>query len=387
MPLAARLRLFYFLYYGAVGANLPYFAAYLRGLGFSGEQIGTVQMIGPVLAVPVALGWGTLADRLGAPGRALAVACAGSAAFALFLPLARTPLALAAVVLGQSLGERAVVPLADAATLEWARRSGGPAYTRIRLFGSLGFVVVAQALGLLLAARGDRPADAAVPLVIVTCVAGYAFAAQRLPLPAPATAARPHPREALALLRDPRLVTLLLACGLHWAACAPFHLLFGVLVRDLALPASVTGLAMATGVGAEVLALLAYPGLARRFGTRALFAVAFGGTALRWALVAMARGAPALIGLQALHALTFGLFWGASMQALTALVPPRLRATGQALYSAVVFGVGNAVGYLLAGAGYDRLGGVGPLFAWAAAVEVIPLLVTLGLNTMRHEPG
>ena len=75
------------------------------------------------------------------------------------------------------------------------------------------------------------------------------------------------------------------------------------------------------------------------------------------------------------------------MQALTALVPPRLRATGQALYSAVVFGVGNAVGYLLAGAGYDRLGGVGPLFAWAAAVEVIPLLVTLGLNTMRHEPG
>ena len=101
----------------------------------------------------------------------------------------------------------------------------------------------------------------------------------------------------------------------------------------------------------------------------------------------MARGAPALIGLQALHALTFGLFWGASMQALTALVPPRLRATGQALYSAVVFGVGNAVGYLLAGAGYDRLGGVGPLFAWAAAVEVIPLLVTLSLNTMRHESG
>ena len=380
MPLTARLRLFYFLYYGAVGANLPYFAAYLRGLGFSGEQIGTVQMIGPVLAVPVALGWGTLADRLGAPGRALGVACAGSALFALFLPLARTPLALAAVVLGQSLGERAVVPLADAATLEWARQGAGPSYTRIRLFGSLGFVVLAQGLGLLLAARGDRPADVAVPLAIAGCVVGYALASQRLPLPAAATAARPRPREALALLRDPRLVTLLLACGLHWAACAPFHLLFGVLVRDLTLPAS------AAGVGAEVLALLAYPRLARRFGTRTLFAIAFGGTALRWALVAVARGAPALIGLQVLHALTFGLFWGASMQALTGLVPARLRATGQALYSAVVFGVGNAVGYQLAGAGYDRLGGVRPLFGWAAAVEVVPLLVTLGLNTMRHEP-
>ena len=385
MPLTARLRLFYFLYYGAVGANLPYFAAYLRGLGFSGEQIGTVQMIGPILAVPVALGWGTLSDRLGAPGRALGIACAGSALFALFLPAARTPLALAAVIMGQSLGERAVVPLADAATLEWARQGAGPAYTRIRLFGSIGFVVLAQGLGLLLAARGDRRADIAVPLTIASCVVGYALAAQRLPL-AVAAAARPHLREALALLHDRRLITLLCACGLHWAACAPFHLLFGVLVRDLALPASVTGLAMTAGVGAEVLALLAYPRLARRFGTRALFAMAFGGTALRWALVALARGAPGLVALQLLHALTFGLFWGASMQALTALVPPRLRATGQALYSAVVFGVGNAVGYQLAGVGYDRLGGVGPLFAWAAVIELIPLLVTLGLNTMRHEP-
>ncbi|HET9599296.1 MAG TPA: MFS transporter, partial [Anaeromyxobacteraceae bacterium] len=67
MAPAARLRLFYALYYGAVGANLPYFAAYLRGLGFSGEAIGTVQMAGPLLAPAVALAWGAAADRLGAP--------------------------------------------------------------------------------------------------------------------------------------------------------------------------------------------------------------------------------------------------------------------------------------------------------------------------------
>ena len=44
MPEGARFRLFYFLYYGYVGASLPYFAAYLRGLGFSGAEIGAAQM-------------------------------------------------------------------------------------------------------------------------------------------------------------------------------------------------------------------------------------------------------------------------------------------------------------------------------------------------------
>ena len=384
MSTASRLRLFYFAYYGAVGANLPFFAAYLRGLGFSGEQIGSVQMIGPLLAAPVALAWGAVADRLRAPGRALALASTWSLGAAAFLPWARTPLALGAVVLLQSLAERAVVPLADAVTLEWTRRGPGAEYTRIRLFGSLGFIALAQGLGLLLAARHDRPADRLVPWAMALCVAGYALAARRLDAPG-STGPRPRARDALALLRDRRLLALLAACAVHWGACAPFHLLFGVFVRDLALPASVTGLAMTAGVGSEVLALLAYPRLARRFGARVVFAVAFAGTALRWALLARAGSAPALVLLQLLHALTFGLFWGASMQAMGALVPSPLRATGQALYAAVVFGAGNAVGYQLAGWGYDRFGGVGPLFGWAAVFELVPLALSVVLAAPHRD--
>lgn len=383
MSTASRLRLFYFAYYGAVGANLPYFAPYLRGLGFTGEQIGSVQMIGPLLAAPVALAWGAVADRLRAPGRALALAASWSLAAAAFLPWARTPLALGAVVLAQSLAERAVVPLADAVTLEWVRRGAGAVYTRIRLFGSLGFIALAQGLGLLLALRGDRPGDRLVPVAVALCVAGYALAARRLDVPG-STGPRPRARDALALLADRRLLALLLACAVHWGACAPFHLLFGVFVRDHRLPSSITGLAMAAGVGAEVLALLAYPKVARRFGARALFAFAFAGTALRWALLARVQGATALVLLQLLHALTFGIFWGASMQAMAALVPAPLRATGQALYAAVVFGAGNALGYQLAGWGYDRFGGVGPLFGWAAVAELIPLALSTALAWPRR---
>jgi PPP family 3-phenylpropionic acid transporter len=385
MAPAARLRLFYFLYYGYVGALLPYFAPYLRGLGFSGAEIGTVQMIPPLVAAPVALAWSSAADRLGAPGRVLAAAAAWSALATAFLPLARVPIAVAAVLLAQSLAERAVVPLVDSVTLEWTRADPRLRYARIRLFGSIGYVAVAQGLGILLAARGDRPGDPLVPALIAALVAGYAVVARRLPSP-PAHGERAGLRDAAALAGDRRLLALLVACAVHWASCAPFHLLFGVFVRDAGLPSSITGLGMAVGVAAEVVALLAYPRLEARLGLPALFGVAFAGSALRWWLTSLADGAFAIVAVQALHALTFGLFWGASVNAMAAIVPPRLRATGQALFSAIVFGAGNAAGYSLAGLGYDRLGGVGPLFAIAAATELVALAI-YGLSAGRGAYG
>jgi PPP family 3-phenylpropionic acid transporter len=376
MAPATRLRLFYFLYYGNVGTLLPYFAAYLRGLGFSGEQIGVVQMLPSLLAPAVAIAWATFADHRSTPQRALRVA-AGWAAFAvLLLPFARSPWQVGAVVVLMALGDRAVVPLADSITLEWCRRNPAVSYARIRLFGSLGFIALSLLVGRALTMRGDRPADLLVPIAVTLCVAGFALAARGVPAPDHVTA-RPGGRDMLGLARDPRLHLLLAAAAVHWAACAPFHLFFGVFVRDLGLPADVTGLGMGLGVLAEIGALLAFPRLERRLPLRALFAVAFLGSALRWALLSRASGPAAVAGLQLLHGLTFGLFWGTAMKALADVVPAPLRATGQAVFTAVVFGGGNAVGYALSGIGYDRLGGVAPLFAFAAGAELLSLAVVL----------
>src|SRR5512136_1593688 len=135
MSPATRLRLFYFAYYGCVGTLLPYFAPYLKGLAFTGEQIGTVQMIGPLVAVPVAVAWATVADRTRSPARALSLASAWAFLAALFLPVARTPLAVGAVLLAYSLADRAVVPLVDSLTVEWTVHHPGTSYARIRLWG------------------------------------------------------------------------------------------------------------------------------------------------------------------------------------------------------------------------------------------------------------
>jgi PPP family 3-phenylpropionic acid transporter len=374
---AARLRLFYFLYYGNVGTHLPYLAPYLRGLGFSGEEIGTVQML-PALAAPlVAIGWAAWADRRGTSARALRRAALVAASAAVLLPFARTPLAVAAILLAQALGERAVVPLVDSVTLEWTRARGRPSYAGIRLFGSLGFIVLSVGVGWALSSRGDLPADRVVPAVIAACIVLYALVARSLP-PAPSHGgARPGLAEMARLARQRPLLLFLGACALHWAASAPYHLFFGVLVRDRGLPSHVTGLGMAVGVVAEIAALLLFPRLEGRLSARALLAIAFLGTAARWLLVSVAGEAWAIVALQLLHGVTFGLFWATAMSVLAALVPASLRATGQALFTAIVFGAGNAVGYQLSGLGYDLHRSAAPLFAWAAAVETFALLFAL----------
>jgi MFS transporter, PPP family, 3-phenylpropionic acid transporter len=382
MPPAARLRAAYLFLYVGVGSFLPFFAAYLRGLGFSGGEIGTLQMIPAVLAPAVALGWAAWSDRHGSPTDGLKRAAAVAAVAGLALPFARSPAAIGVVLALVALGDRAIVPLLDATTLEASRR-GGPAYASIRLWGSIGFCLAALGVGRALAARGERPGDALVPAVMAAAIVAYALVLWSLPrTPAAAQGSRPGRADVRALLHDRALLAFFGVCFLHWTAVGPYHLFFGVLVRERGLPSDVTGLAMTAGVAAEILALLAAPRLERRFSPRALLAAAFAVSALRWFFTARVESGAGLVALQLGHGLTFGLFWATAMASLGVLVPPRLRATGQAILTAVL-AASNAVAFQAAGRLYDLHGAAAPLFGWAAALELLALLAAVGLTGLE----
>lgn len=372
------LKLFYFFFYGSVGCYLLFFAPYLRGLGFSGEQIGLVQMVGPVVGLVATLGWAVLADRLRAATRALRWCTLLALVPLFFLPWARTPLQVAAVLLVHDLAAPALVPLIDSVAFEWLRGRDAGSYSRTRLFGTMGGLVLVQGLGLLLSARGEQPGDVAMPLGLLACVAAYTAIAQVLPSAPPADRP-PEPRDLREVSQDGRLRLLLLVCLVHWLCYAPYDLLFGVFLRDRGLPSSFSGLGLAGGTLAEVLMLAAFPALERRLRVDSLLALTFAGAALRWGLLSGATSALGIAALQLLHGAMSGLFWATAIKAIGAIVPARLRVTGHALFSAVVVSGGNLLGYRLAGLGYDRLG-AGPIFASAAVLELVPLLLVLVLG-------
>ena len=133
--------------------------------------------------------------------------------------------------------------------------------------------------------------------------------------------------------------------------------------------------------------MMAYPFFARRRSARSLLAVSFLASAVRWGLLSQATRPVPIAALQALHGLTYGLFWSTLVELVGAQVPPRLRATGLALCQALVFGVGTAVGAKLGGLGYDHDGSVGPLFLWAAGADLLLALGVVGLLAQRRLRG
>jgi PPP family 3-phenylpropionic acid transporter len=111
-------------------------------------------------------------------------------------------------------------------------------------------------------------------------------------------------------------------------------------------------------------------------------AVALAGASLRWVLFALSGSLPALLAGQLLHALSFALFHVCAVQLTHRLFPAAQRAGGQALYSAVTYGLGIAVGLQGAGLLYERVGAQG-LYGLAAATAGVGLLAALALRARR----
>ena len=180
-----------------------------------------------------------------------------------------------------------------------------------------------------------------------------------------------HALSGWRLLRGGKVTLVLVASCLHWIACAPFHGMFSIHVTDaLRLSPSVVGFSAGLGVTMEILVMFAYPRFADRFAPRHLLFVAFAASGLRWLGLSLVDQAWAILALNALHGLTFGLFYVAAVAYVARQAPPHLRATAQALFVAATFGLGGLVGYLASGLGYDVLGGH-QLFAVAAGLEVV----------------
>jgi PPP family 3-phenylpropionic acid transporter len=371
------IEVFYFFFFQSVAINMAYMPSHLRALGLDGRQISTALAVAPMLSLAVPLGWAWLADRTRRPDRVLRIVACG--AWLGFSPLvlargaaARSFSVILAGYVGYAIFSVGLGGLADA--LAVVRVRAGAIYGRLRLWGSIGFVIAAVATGAALGVLHAELGGLLIPLAMWLALGGGFVASLRLRSTGE-EAPRPRIADVRALLAAPGLRWLLLAGALHWACLAPYNVFFGIFLRDLGLPPVSWGLAYAVGVIAEMLVLLYFHRLHARFSLGALLAAAFLVSALRWLAIARLRSPVALILLQALHGMTFGMFWSAAIALVAATVPPQLRATGQALL-VMSINLGGALGSLVTGALYDARG-PRTLFLLAALGEALPLIVVL----------
>ena len=329
---AARLAFFYVAVFLFVGVGLPFWPVWLADQGITASGIGILLSLSgwtKIVGNPLIA---QLADRRGDVRAVLIGAAAASlATFALFgVTGGFWPFLLVTTV--SSLGISALTPLSDSLTMRMVATHGID-YGRVRLWGSLSFILAGLAAGWLIAARSP----AIVLPLLLACLALTLLAAVVLP-----SARGPVGTVSLAawlqLLRDRRLLLFVLAAGFIQSSHAMLYGFGSLRWLKPGYSEDAIGVLWAIGVVAEVI-LFAFGGvLVRRLGPVGLLLL--GGVAgiLRWVLFALFTSLPVLVLIQLLHAFTFAGTHLAAVYFLVRRAPAGLAATAQGLYGAIAWG-------------------------------------------------
>ncbi len=367
-----RLAGFYFVYFLMLGGVAPYFSLYLKKLGFSAVQIGILLALMPLARVFAPNAWAWIADHRGARRPLVRMATAAAALSCAGLLVANSFGSLFAVILVLNVFWCAALPLVEATTLGHLKGRLGD-YGRIRVWGSVSFVLSVVAIGQLL----DRIGMLWLPVMLVILFSLCAAAAWALPV----DQVPPHHEEHMRLrqiMRQPEVVALFAACFLMALAHGPYNTFYSIHLVENGYSKSWVGWLWALSVVAEVFVFLLMPRLMQRFTIPSIISFSLGCAVVRFLIIGWAPQSMALIALaQVMHAATFGAYHAAALAAIHHLFRGRTQARGQALYTSIGFGAGGALGGLASGWLWQHAGPA-LTFSFASGAALLALLVVVG---------
>lgn len=364
-----RLSSFYLFYFAFIGVMAPYWPLFLQSRGFGAFEIGVLMSLLHVMRIFAPNVWGHLADR---SGRRMIWVQIGILAtllgFCLVFWLEGFWGMFLMMVLVSFFWSGAL-PLVEANTLtHLGERSDR--YGRIRLWGSIGFILMVIGVGDLL---GHQPVSV-LPWVILALLFGTVLTARFMP----EAVLRHNDAETVPLgqlLRRPKVVALFAAAILMAAAHGPYYTFFTVHLVNTGYSTSAAGWLWALGVILEIGIFLIMPKVFARIRVETVLLVTLMAAVLRFILIGWWVDVTALLLFaQVLHALTFGAYHAAAMALIHRWFRGRVQARGQALYNSIAFGIGGSLGSLYSGAVWDAWG-AGVTFSVAAGCAFVAAAV------------
>jgi len=365
-----RLAGYYFCHFAFVGVFQPYFGLYLQFLQLSSWEIGLILSQMALMRVFSPGIWGWLADRLHVRIALVRVAALVSLlVFNLFF-FAQTLWPLLGAMALLAFFWSAALPLMETLVFDHLRQE--PArYSRIRVWGSIGYIVTVLLTGALL----DVWSPVSVLWISLLLMGGILLFALLVP-ESPSTPHHVDTPPVSAILRQPRVRALLGACFLMSAAHGALYVFYSIYLSSHGYAKTLVGSLWFLGVLAEIGVFFYMARLLRRYSLRHILLASFAAAVLRFLLIGWCIDLlPILILAQLLHGLTFGAYHAAAIAAVSRWFPGRCMARGQALYSSLSFGAGGLIGGLVSGWAWDEWGsavtfGLGSLFAVAGLILV-----------------
>ena len=357
--MAARFSFYYAAIFLAVGIHLPFWPAWLKFRGLDAAEISLILSVGVWIRAFANPFIAHFADRSGAHKKIIMISAGGGViTYALFgiadgfwmlfvVNVAASAMFMALIPLGENLASRASV-------------EHGFDYGRVRLWGSITFILAAYAGGWVVEETGDA---AILWMIVAAMIAAFiaGFGLPERPTRDPATV--PDVRfPAFALLRQKRFLVFIAAVSLLQSSHAVLYVFGTIHWRDAGIADDVIGALWAEGVIAEII-LFAFSGavVARVSPIRLMWIAAAAGV-VRWAILANTTDVTMLFATQWLHGLTFGAAHLAAMHHMLRTVPEHMSASAQSLYSG--FAIGLVMGLMMLVTGWLYAGyGSGAFYA------------------------
>jgi PPP family 3-phenylpropionic acid transporter len=177
------------------------------------------------------------------------------------------------------------------------------------------------------------------------------------------------------IVRRPDVLAFFLVCLLLQASHGPYYTFFTIQTKAIGYSGGLIGFFWALGVIAEVAIFIAVPVLLPRYGVRFLLLLTLLLTSLRWLLTAyFITELPILLFAQCLHGFSFGMYHALAITLIHRYFTGPYQGRGQALLSSIGFGLGGAIGSLLAGQSWQLLGAT-PSYLAAAGCAFIAWLI------------
>ena len=342
---------FFFSYYGFIGVFTPYASLYFAAHGMSAAQIGVLMSLVQVMRIFGPNLWGWVADYSERRAHVLRLtAWASCAAFVgLFFDYGFAY--FFCVMIAINLFSSAQAPLSEALLLS-ELRGDLTHYGRLRLWGSIGFIVAVNMAGQILDWQGvDMMPWVAMCLLLLT-----GFASQRLhDTPhVQATGVVPSVRR---LLRRREVRAFFISTFLMIAAHGAIYVFYSLYLEQIGYSKTVIGLMWSLGVVAEIVFFFYQAPIFRRFGVRKLMLASLVIAVVRFLLIGFGAESLALLLLaQVMHAATFGVHNSAAVASMQRWFAGPLQARGQALYVSISAGLGGTLGGLALSATWDHFG-------------------------------
>lgn len=357
-------------YFAHIGFFNPYLPLWLQEQGLSLFTISLLASVQSATRLAAPYGWGWLSDHTGERVKLLRIAATTALLFSFglwFNPWQAVSDSgifwIAVVLFVMFLQTSAMMPMNEAALAHLVSRGGvfdGQLYGRVRLWGSIGFMVTVFAAGAWFEGFGMRH----LPEWNTAMLLAVAWSAWAMQDHKEAVPVHQEKLPIWPIMRQPAVQWFFASLFFHVLSHMSIYAFLSLYLDALGYSKTMIGVLWAVGVLVEIGWFFSQGRWLPRLPLTAWLVLCALAMVLRMGLTAgLGAFLPVLVVAQALHAITFAAHHSVCIALLSHHFPGRLRGRGQALFTVIGYGFPGVLGGVLGGVLSARFG-LGVVF-WA----------------------